>query len=119
MFSSCSVSCGGGRREQTRRCVNGSPGEDGCEGRDTRVTECNNQVSVIVRSLARRKSKMNLLKQACPSWNEWEDWSLCSEVCNGGLRLRSRTCNGGVVGQIGCDGPETEEQFCNGNVCDE
>uniref|UniRef100_UPI00193A61B8 uncharacterized protein LOC120335429 n=1 Tax=Styela clava TaxID=7725 RepID=UPI00193A61B8 len=97
IFSSCSVSCGGGTRQQTRRCVNGKIGDTGCEGRDSRVSECNDRI--------------------CPTWAEWGDWSICSEFCNGGNQIRRRVCNNGEIGQLGCDGPDIQERYCNGNPC--
>ena len=45
-FGSCSLTCGGGEKIQTRTCINGIPGEIGCdEGGVDNIENCNTQVS--------------------------------------------------------------------------
>lgn len=52
-------------------------------------------------------------------WSEWEDWSLCSASCDGGNKIRSRTCNNPPPGEGGldCPGPAEEVEDCNTDTC--
>ena len=44
-FGSCTITCGGGEKVQTRMCINGEPGEIGCdEGGVDNTEKCNTQV---------------------------------------------------------------------------
>lgn len=47
------------------------------------------------------------------SWSSWSSWSACSQTCNGGTRIRRRTCVGGVS----CIGTNVQEQQCNTQSC--
>lgn len=50
--------------------------------------------------------------QACPTWSLWGEFSECSVDCGRGLITRSRTCEGGEVGERGCIGPVSEDKQC-------
>lgn len=52
----------------------------------------------------------------CPFWSDWTNYSECSAPCGGGVRSRSRVCVTGKTGDVGCEGPAFEEDFCNGYV---
>ena len=54
----------------------------------------------------------------CHGWSEWSEWSGCSRECNGGHKLRKRTCDGGIVGLQGCPGLDAERGACNLEECD-
>ena len=49
-------------------------------------------------------------------WEPWTPWSLCSETCGLGTRSRSRICNNGMRGDIGCIGHSEEEASCSNGV---
>ena len=45
-------------------------------------------------------------------WSDWSEWSECSKDCEGGTRLRSRSCPPGIH----CSGNNVDEERCNVNV---
>ena len=47
------------------------------------------------------------------SWGTWGSWTSCSRTCNGGIRSRQRSCEGGTT----CIGSNIEEQTCNSQAC--
>ena len=57
--------------------------------------------------------KCQSLEATSPEWGSWTEFGVCSRVCGGGIRRRSRECVGGV----GCDGLETDSDFCNTRAC--
>ena len=52
-------------------------------------------------------------------WNDWSDWTQCTKTCGKGTKKRTRSCgskpkeNGGFP----CEGPRTQWNVCNTNVC--
>merc|ERR1719354_1429064 len=96
-WSQCSVTCGGGRQQHSRRCVNGVTGDIGCEGPVVEDRACN--------------------VQACPQWGNWFDWQPCSASCGAGAQKRMRACNNGNAGDEGCLGDESEIRICNTQLC--
>ena len=49
-------------------------------------------------------------------WEEWGDWSECSQSCGSGFQSRMRTCNPGEDGQA-CTGPTMIRRVCNTTPC--
>ena len=47
------------------------------------------------------------------SWSSWGKWSECSRSCNGGIRSRLRTCEGGTT----CTGSNYQQESCNTQLC--
>ena len=98
LFDDCSMTCGGGSQTRTRTCLNGEPGDIGCDvGATDDVSSCN--------------------QQACPAWANWGEFGECSLTCAGGVQTRTRECENGDVGDIGCPaGGHEEDRTCNEQV---
>ena len=100
MWSTCSVTCGGGTRSRSRTCPRApcTPDQFGS-------------------SLSQSESCQN---QNCPgTWSDWSPYGACSVTCDNGVRTRTRTCIGGEVGQPNCQfGSASEEIPCsNIRIC--
>ncbi|CAH1776211.1 unnamed protein product, partial [Owenia fusiformis] len=99
-WSKCSVECGGGLKERSRECEGPYYGGAECEGPASEEENCN--------------------EHHCPVdgiWDEWVEWSKCSVECGGGLKERSRECEGPYYGGAECEGPASEEENCNEHPC--
>ncbi len=46
---------------------------------------------------------------AAASWSTWSSWSACSATCQGGIRVRRRSCQNGNT----CPGSSVAYQYCN------
>lgn len=53
------------------------------------------------------------------SWGNWENWSVCTVTCGGGVRLRSRQCDNPAPlrGGVDCIGFAQEAGDCNAEEC--
>ena len=60
-------------KQRSRQCVNGNPGDIGCEGPTSESRPCNSF--------------------PCSSYSEWTQYSPCTASCNGGTTTRTRECN--------------------------
>ncbi|XP_041365646.1 SCO-spondin-like [Gigantopelta aegis] len=108
LSGSCSVTCGAGTRNVTRRrtCVGGNVGQQGCIGDTTKI-----EMKFCNESVCRA------------SWTEWTLTSTtdCSVSCGRGRRTKyfSRTCSKGIVGQAGCEGSSGKSiiEACNERDC--
>lgn len=107
-FTSCSLSCGGGKTYRSRTCTNPKPEYRGLNcsdlGPNQEVKDCNSQ--------------------PCPingGYSEWSKFSVCSVTCNSGSKTRSRICNNPPPQHGGRDcsvfGPENETLSCFIKVC--
>jgi len=57
-----------------------------------------------------------------PHWGEWEDWSICSKKCGGGISYKKRKCLPSKCPYSDprynkCDGSDYEEKKCNNQCC--
>ena len=55
----------------------------------------------------------NILDVDC-EWEDWMDWSLCSQTCGGGVKTRSRKI---AVGGNKCTAETNEEIECGTDPC--
>ncbi|VDI26618.1 Hypothetical predicted protein, partial [Mytilus galloprovincialis] len=96
----CPVTCGGGRHNRSRTCVEPLYGGQYCDGNSSEIQDCN--------------------VQDCPvdgQWDLWTDWSDCTLTCGSGTQMRNRTCVNPKFGGSSCIGESTEEQTCNKHHC--
>ena len=99
-FGDCSASCGGGVRNRTRTCIRSNycgalPQDYNCPTNALMIQTqvCNPHV--------------------CPHWSSWGAWSDCTASCGGGIRHRSRVCNGVGV----CPGNKDDREYCRTGQC--
>ncbi|XP_046560774.1 adhesion G protein-coupled receptor B3-like isoform X3 [Haliotis rubra] len=50
-------------------------------------------------------------------WNGWETWGDCSNICGGGMRSRTRTCQGPFFQGAPCLGEVSHTEECNTFEC--
>lgn len=52
-------------------------------------------------------------------WSAWTEWSKCSAECNGGIQMRSRSCDYPVsaLDTVPCSGNTQEWKPCNTQIC--
>lgn len=105
-WSNCSKECGEGVQTRYRLCANPLPGSLG--------KDC-------YRFGPDKDNKPCFLK-ICPvdgKFGAWSSFTACNKPCGGGVRIRSRQCNNPppVFGGKPCEGPTSEEEPCNTQVC--
>ena len=118
-WSECSVSCNGGKRERSRECgisiSNISTNaltlrdyDNPCQEPLSEVSTCNSK--------------------KCPEFEDWSEWSSCSDTCGGGFRKKTRRCvealdNGrrsrSLFDDNPCKGPLEVIEECNQQTCPE
>ena len=90
--ANCAQSCAASRT-RSRTCLT-----TGCEGgAATEVSNCGQSVEC----------------QKPDAWSQWEQWSVCTRSCSGGVRIRRRQCPPGSV----CPGQRAESEVCNDVQC--
>ncbi|XP_065909530.1 SCO-spondin-like isoform X2 [Dysidea avara] len=109
-WSVCSKKCGGGISYRKRKCIPSKcpyadPSHNKCDGSDYEEKKCN--------------------EKCCPEkpyWGDWEEWSVCSKKCGGGISYRKRKCYQSKCPDpyyTKCDGSDYEEKKCNDQCCPE
>lgn len=97
-YTDCDVTCGGGLRSGIRACINGIPGDVGCEGDESKVEACNTD--------------------QCPYWTEFI-YQNCTASCGGGTQYGERQCINGEAGEVvGCEGDAALLTKCNTKPCE-
>merc|ERR1712136_438814 len=97
-YTTCDVTCGGGLRSGIRACINGIPGDIGCEGDESKVETCNTE--------------------QCPYWTEYV-YENCTAECGGGTQYGERQCINGEAGAVvGCEGDSAMLTKCNTEPCE-
>lgn len=101
-WSSCSVSCGNGSRERTRKAMTADNASTACSANDS-VERDNCSVE-------------------CPDcdFGTWDDWSVCTHSCGGGVRQRHRPAQN-VLHHSGlpCDRSlGSQFESCHTQACD-
>ena len=85
--------CGPGKTQLRRVCHHGIAGRAfpfGCPGSPSALEDC---------------------KIDC-NWTKWGAWSDCNVKLGKGQVFRSRYCQGGYPGDVGCEGPQKEVDEC-------
>ncbi|KAL4226916.1 hypothetical protein ACF0H5_014894 [Mactra antiquata] len=105
IWSTCSVTCGGGNQARQRKCLFDPLAPHGldCPGDFNETQSCNTNL--------------------CPVdgvWSEWSNYTACSSTCGGGSRVRQRKCDFRpeiAPHGLNCTGPGSQTESCSTNLC--
>ena len=92
-WTDCTVSCGGGDQNRTRKCIG-------------KYCDPNNPGGLIIQT-------RTCNAHPCPRYGPWGRWTPCSKTCAGGVTKRERAC----IGKGKCQGPSEETQPCRTGRC--
>merc|ERR1719402_702145 len=95
-WSKCSKTCGGGRKERNRICVQSADV-------DEHSTPCFGQDSNEAEYYSKQEKECNVV--GCPTdykFKGWTSWTTCSESCGKGQKTRERQCVDGENGGERC-----------------
>ncbi|CAJ1440261.1 unnamed protein product [Effrenium voratum] len=103
-WGDCSTSCGDGIQSRLRSVLNlREPGGFGCFFSVAENRDCHHPACTV----------------DC-AWEDWNDWSACSQSCGGGLKMRSRGIHSMPEGGKSCDEKDMQEVLpCNLGSCNE
>ncbi|XP_066596034.1 semaphorin 5c isoform X2 [Prorops nasuta] len=114
-WSACSQSCGFAMKTRRRTCTNPTPAFGGrvCVGHD------HDEIMCIDLPPCPTPAKVTPPPQT-GQWTSWGVWSECSRACNGGIRVRRRTCESpSRKGSSECLGSDIQMEECNTHSCGE
>ena len=118
-WSPCSKSCNLGYQKRSRYYLSLQPN---CTDNLVEKRDCNPQCcpSGSLKLILKRNSSSVSSEGKRSSWSEWSSWGNCSRVCNGGERMRYRTCKmqtDQCQQQIPCVGSDRQIEPCNTEKC--
>ncbi|KYQ51466.1 hypothetical protein ALC60_09464, partial [Trachymyrmex zeteki] len=121
-WSACSQTCGFAMKTRRRTCTNPAPAFGGrvCVGHD------HDDIMCIDLPPCPAPAKTTPPPQT-GQWSIWGPWHACTRPCNGGVRLRKRTCDSPSPkkGGVECPGCDFQASFkylieeCNNHKCAE
>ncbi|XP_015592204.1 semaphorin-5A [Cephus cinctus] len=115
-WSGCSQTCGFAIKTRRRTCTNPAPAFGGriCVGHD------HDEIICIDLPPCPKPAKAAPPPQN-GQWSSWGSWNVCSRPCNGGIRLRRRTCDNPPPREGGaeCSGCSFQIEECNTHQCTE
>ncbi|XP_058879421.1 SCO-spondin [Acipenser ruthenus] len=141
-WSSCSVSCGAGRRTRFRSSTSGSKDRE-CQREQAQTRPCdpgtcpplclhdNQELSLGATWLVGECQQcictpegvycQDIECKVDGGWTPWSLWSDCPVTCGGGTQIRTRACINPPPRNHGsaCEGPEREAQECGTQPCQE
>ncbi|KAK3089127.1 hypothetical protein FSP39_001055 [Pinctada imbricata] len=100
LWSECNQTCGSGTKTRERSCIGPWDGGKECVGDTQEIELCNTQSCAID-----------------GQWEEWSNWTECSQSCGRGTQVRTRQCDGPYFGGEDCKGEATESKLCNPSNC--
>ncbi|KAG7200791.1 hypothetical protein KM043_003165 [Ampulex compressa] len=115
-WSACSQTCGFAMKTRRRSCTNPAPAFGGrvCVGYDHDDIVCIDLPPCPTPAKAAPSPQTG-------QWSSWGNWNTCSRPCNGGIRVRRRTCEGSSSRKGGaeCPGCDFQVEECNSHQCTE
>ncbi|KAG5319898.1 SEM5B protein, partial [Acromyrmex heyeri] len=115
-WSACSQTCGFAMKTRRRTCTNPAPAFGGrvCVGHD------HDDIMCIDLPPCPAPAKTTPPPQT-GQWSIWGPWHACTRPCNGGVRLRKRTCDSPSPkkGGVECPGCDFQIEECNNHKCAE
>lgn len=110
----CSVSCGGGTRNQVRFCTNPTPSSGGldCLGHSSQEVSCGTDVCPLT-------GEGGDISPVDGAWSRWFDEDPCSMSCGGGIKNQVRFCTNPAPsdGGLDCPGMANQEITCGADAC--
>ncbi|CAD6215680.1 GSCOCG00000493001-RA-CDS [Cotesia congregata] len=120
-WSACSQTCGFAIKTRRRTCTNPAPAYGGrvCVGHDHDEIVCIDLPPCPVPA----KAPPPPPTQSIGVWSPWGSWNSCSRNCNGGIRIRKRTCDKPPSSTASstpeCSGCSFQIEDCNTHSCSE
>ncbi|XP_043600317.1 semaphorin-5A-like isoform X1 [Bombus pyrosoma] len=116
-WSACSQTCGFAMKTRRRTCTNPAPAFGGrvCVGHDHDDTVCINLPPCPTPAKVAPPPP-----QTFGQWSSWSAWNACSRPCNGGIRIRRRTCespSSRKPATVECNGCDFQVEECNSHQC--